>query len=242
MRGVWATLLSVWALFAVVAVLAWTRQRPAVRAADGPDLRRRHDQEREAAARRPAQQRDEAARHDPNVAGAGRMIEAAATGVPVAWLIARAAGLVAFGLLTLSVWLGLSISTRLLAPRHMKSLVAWHQTLVWTAVGMFALHGLALLLDPTLHFGFLAVLVPGAAPWRPLAVSAGVVTGWLMLLLAVSFRYRRRIGQKNWRRFHYAAFAAFSPRPRSRPDGRQRPAGRNGPRRGNARPGAPSCG
>ena len=29
---------------------------------------------------------------------------------------------------------------------------------------MFALHGLALLLDPTLHFGFLAVLVPGAAP------------------------------------------------------------------------------
>ena len=138
------------------------------------------------------------------------MIEAAATGVPVAWLVARAAGLVAFGLLTLSVWLGLSISTRLFAPRHMKSLVAWHQTLVWTAVGMFTLHGLALLLDPTLHFGFLAVLVPGAAPWRPLAVSAGVVAGWLMLLLAVSFRYRRRIGQKNWRRLHYAAFAAFA--------------------------------
>ncbi len=137
------------------------------------------------------------------------MIEAAAAGVPVAWLIARAAGLVAFGLLTLSVWLGLSISTRLLPPRHMKSLVAWHQTLVWTAVGMFGLHGLALLLDPTLHFGFRAVLVPGTAPWRPLAVSAGVVTGWLMLLLALSFRYRRRIGQKNWRRFHYAAFAAF---------------------------------
>ena len=31
-----------------------------------------------------------------------------------------------------------------------------------------------------------------------------------MLLLAVSFRYRRRIGQKNWRRCHYAAFAAFA--------------------------------
>jgi cyanate permease len=26
MRGVWATLISVWALFAIVAVLAWTRQ------------------------------------------------------------------------------------------------------------------------------------------------------------------------------------------------------------------------
>ena len=28
MRNVWATVLSVWALFAVVAVLAWTRQQP----------------------------------------------------------------------------------------------------------------------------------------------------------------------------------------------------------------------
>ena len=36
------------------------------------------------------------------------------TALPVAWLIARAAGLTAFGLLTLSVWLGLSMSTRLL--------------------------------------------------------------------------------------------------------------------------------
>lgn len=26
MRGIWATLISVWALFAIVAVLAWTRQ------------------------------------------------------------------------------------------------------------------------------------------------------------------------------------------------------------------------
>jgi cyanate permease len=28
MRTVWATVLSVWALFAVVAFLAWTRQQP----------------------------------------------------------------------------------------------------------------------------------------------------------------------------------------------------------------------
>ncbi len=29
MRNVWATVLSVWLLFAVIAVLAWTRQQPA---------------------------------------------------------------------------------------------------------------------------------------------------------------------------------------------------------------------
>ena len=29
MRGVWSTIASVWLLFAVLAVLAWTRQQPA---------------------------------------------------------------------------------------------------------------------------------------------------------------------------------------------------------------------
>lgn len=29
MRGVWSTVASVWLLFAVLAVLAWTRQQPA---------------------------------------------------------------------------------------------------------------------------------------------------------------------------------------------------------------------
>ena len=40
-----------------------------------------------------------------------------AAGLPTAWLVARAAGLVAFGVLTLSTWLGLGMSTRLLGPR-----------------------------------------------------------------------------------------------------------------------------
>ena len=134
----------------------------------------------------------------------------AASGMPVAWLVARAAGLVAFGLLTVSVWLGLTMSTRLLSPRRQKALLGWHQTLVWTALSMLVLHGSALLLDPTLHFGFLAVLVPGTAPWRPLAVAAGVTAAWLVLALAVSFHVRRRIGQQRWRLFHYAGFGAFA--------------------------------
>ena len=85
------------------------------------------------------------------------------TAVPVAWLVARAAGLVAFGLLTLSVWLGLAMSTRLLGPKRQKPLLALHRTLAWTGLSMVGLHLGAILLDPVLHFGALAVLVPGAA-------------------------------------------------------------------------------
>ncbi len=127
---------------------------------------------------------------------------------PVAWYVARAAGLVAFGLLTLSVWLGLAMSTRL-APRLQKRLFGWHQTLAWTGLSMLGLHAGALLLDPTLHFGLPSVLVPFAAAWKPGAVAAGIVAGWLAAMLAVSFRLRRWIGQRGWRGLHYASFAAF---------------------------------
>jgi sulfoxide reductase heme-binding subunit YedZ len=133
----------------------------------------------------------------------------AAAAIPVAWILARAAGLVAFGLLTLSVWLGLAMSTKILGPRRQKALFGWHKTLVWTGLSMLGLHVGAVLLDPVLHFGVASVLVPGAATWRPAAIAAGVVAGWLSLMLAVSFRLRKWIGQRGWRRLHYASFAAF---------------------------------
>jgi methionine sulfoxide reductase heme-binding subunit len=132
-----------------------------------------------------------------------------AAGLPVAWIVARAAGLVAFALLALSVWLGLAMSTRILGTRRQKSLFAWHRTLVWTGLSMLGLHVGAVLLDPVLHFGALSAFVPFAAPWRPAAIAAGVLAGWLSLMLAVSFRLRQWLGHRGWRRLHYASFAAF---------------------------------
>ena len=131
------------------------------------------------------------------------------TALPIAWLVARSAGLVAFGLLTLSVWLGLGMSTRLFPPKWTKRLLGLHRTLAWTGLSMVGLHVGAILLDPVLHFGALSALVPGMATWRPGAVALGVVSAWLSLALAASFNARKWIGQKGWRRLHYATFAAF---------------------------------
>ena len=138
------------------------------------------------------------------------MISVATSTVPVAWLVARSAGLVAFAIFTVSVTLGLAFSTRLLGARRGKMLLGWHQTLMWTGLAMVGLHGIALALDPVMRFGFVGVLVPGMAPWRPIPVAAGIVTGWVMLALAVSFHVRRRLGQRRWRLLHYASFAGFT--------------------------------
>lgn len=123
------------------------------------------------------------------------------TALPIAWLVVRAAGLVAFGLLTLSVWLGLGMSTTLLPPRWNKQLLGLHRTLAWTGLSFIGLHVLALLFDPMVNAALVARL---AAP-----LAAGVIATWLSLMLAVSFRLRKWIGQKGWRRLHYASFVAF---------------------------------
>jgi hypothetical protein len=130
-------------------------------------------------------------------------------GIPTAWLIARAAGLVAFGVLTLSTWLGLAMSTHLLGARRQRTLIGWHRTLAGTGLALVALHVGALLLDPVARFGPVSALVPFAAPWRPAAVAAGVVAAWSMVALIASFRLRRLIGQRGWRRLHYLSFATF---------------------------------
>jgi methionine sulfoxide reductase heme-binding subunit len=133
-----------------------------------------------------------------------------AQAVPVAWLVARSAGLVALALLTVSITLGLALSTRLLGGKRGKMLLGWHQTLMWTALAMVVLHGSALALDPVMRFGIVGVLVPGMAPWRPVPVAGGILTAWLILALAASFHVRRRIGQRRWRLMHYASFGAFA--------------------------------
>ena len=98
------------------------------------------------------------------------------TQFPAGIMVAEAVfafGLVAFGLLTLSVWLGLGMSTRLLGPKRQKRLLGLHRTLAWTGLSMVGLHLGAVLLDPVLHFGVLGALIPGVANWRPGAA------GWL---------------------------------------------------------------
>ncbi len=132
-----------------------------------------------------------------------------AANLPTAWLLARSAGLAAFAALTASTWLGLAMSNRLFKPRFQKPLLGWHRTLVWTSLALVTLHVGALLIDPFSRIGPAAAVIPFASGWRPSAVAAGVVAAWLSLVLAVSFPLRRHIGQRTWRRLHYASFGAF---------------------------------
>jgi DMSO/TMAO reductase YedYZ heme-binding membrane subunit len=129
---------------------------------------------------------------------------------PTFWLLARASGLTAYGLLTASVLAGLVLKSkpfgRALKPAPTMDV---HRFLALLGLGMLALHAATLLLDRTLHMPLSGLLVPGASPYRPAAVSVGVVAAELMVLIYVSFALRKRIGQRNWRRLHWATYLVF---------------------------------
>ena len=130
---------------------------------------------------------------------------------PTFWLLARASGLTAYVLLTCSVLAGLVVKSRPFGRAVKPAAVAdVHRFLALLGLGMLVLHGVALTLDRSVHLSPLALVAPGASPYRPLPVALGVVACELAALIIVSFSVRRRIGIRNWRRLHWLTYLVFA--------------------------------
>ena len=130
---------------------------------------------------------------------------------PTVWILARASGLTAYVLLTGSVLAGLGLKSRPLG-RALKaaSVTDVHRFLALVALGAVGVHGVALVLDSTVKIGVPALLVPGIASYRPLWTGLGVVAAELAGLIVLSFRLRRTIGARAWRRLHWATYVVFA--------------------------------
>ena len=121
------------------------------------------------------------------------------------WLTSRSAGIVALVLVSLSVILGLTMATRILArPGLNRTLVRVHEQLALVALTAMAIHGATLLGDSWLHAGVRGLIVPFTMGYRPLWTGLGMIAAYLAALLGPSFYLRRRIGAKLWRRLHRA--------------------------------------
>jgi sulfoxide reductase heme-binding subunit YedZ len=126
------------------------------------------------------------------------------------WYVVRAGGLVAFLLLTATVLLGLTLSGRARLPGWPRFAVEDVHRFVGILTGTFvALHGLTLLVDGYYPFGPLDLVLPGTAPYRPVATAAGVVGAELLAALALTNHYRRRIPYRLWRAAHFVNFPVW---------------------------------
>lgn len=118
------------------------------------------------------------------------------------WVLARAAGLAAFALLTVLVILGLGMShpawKRLLSRRFF----AWHRALALGVFVLVAIHGISLVLDRYAGVGWAALVVPGLTRYRPIPVAFGVVAAELLALMAVSAHLAKNWGRLKWMTLH----------------------------------------
>lgn len=121
------------------------------------------------------------------------------------WLVSRASGILALGLISLSVLIGLTMATKILRrPGMGRKLVRLHEHVALVGMIAIAVHGLALLGDPWLHPGVKGLTVPFVMSYRPISTGLGLIGGYLAALLGLSFYARRRIGVRLWRKLHRA--------------------------------------
>jgi methionine sulfoxide reductase heme-binding subunit len=129
---------------------------------------------------------------------------------PTFWILARASGLTAYVMLTLSILAGLVLKARPFRSLKPAAVTDLHRVLALIGLGALAGHAAALVLDTTVRITIPALVVPGLIGYRPLWTSLGILAAELMILVYASFSLRRRIGTRNWRRLHWATYGIFA--------------------------------
>jgi predicted ferric reductase len=127
------------------------------------------------------------------------------------WLAARATGLVAFGLLTFQVIVGLVLSH----PRNKttwklsKRIFPWHDHLWVFVMAFLVVHVLSLVADPKSGVDLVGAVIPGMSEYRNVAVALGTLGLYALLITALTARYTRLLPAGAWLRLHRLAIVVF---------------------------------
>jgi predicted ferric reductase len=128
----------------------------------------------------------------------------------LAWYTARASGLVAWAVVTLSILWGLALSTRLVRRRGIPAwLLDLHRFLGTLSVVFVAVHIVALWADTFVYFGPQELFVPFASAWRPGAVAWGIAATYLLIAIQLTSWLMKKLPRKLWHSVHLTSFAMF---------------------------------
>ena len=117
------------------------------------------------------------------------------------WITSRAAGIVSLVLASLAVSIGLVMSLRMMRARR-PDLLALHEVLSLGTLVALAVHGLSLLGDSVLHPSIADISIPFVSGYKTAWTSIGIIGGWALVLLGLSYYARNMIGANRWRRLH----------------------------------------
>jgi sulfoxide reductase heme-binding subunit YedZ len=117
------------------------------------------------------------------------------------WITSRAAGTLALLFSSVGVGFGLLMGGKLLKGRG-PDLRAAHEALSMATIVAIVVHAVALLGDTYLKPSLADIALPFASSYMTFWTTIGIVAGWMMIILGLSFYARGRIGQQRWRTLH----------------------------------------
>jgi predicted ferric reductase len=127
------------------------------------------------------------------------------------WYVARSGGIMAWAMLTLSVFWGLALSSRFLGKKPRPNwMLDLHRFIGGLAVVFTAVHVIALVADSYVSFGLLQIVVPFTGDYHPAAVAWGVVALYFLLAVEITSLLRKRLSKRVWRATHMLSFPLFA--------------------------------
>jgi sulfoxide reductase heme-binding subunit YedZ len=132
------------------------------------------------------------------------------TASPAIWYAARASGVAAYVVLSVVVCLGLTLGGKAQSRRWPRFSVEDVHRFGGLLVGsLIGVHILAIAADSFLPFSLTQLLVPFTSTYRPLWTGLGIAAAELLLALAITNHYRKRLPYRFWRTAHYLNFAVW---------------------------------
>jgi methionine sulfoxide reductase heme-binding subunit len=116
------------------------------------------------------------------------------------WITSRAAGTAALLLSSLAVCVGLLFGGKLVKGRP--DLRHLHEALSLATIVALVVHAVSLLGDGFLRPSVADITIPFVSGYMRLWTTVGIVAGWAMIALGLSYYVRDRIGRERWKRLH----------------------------------------
>jgi methionine sulfoxide reductase heme-binding subunit len=133
------------------------------------------------------------------------------TSSPAIWYAARASGVAAYVVLSMVVCLGMTLGGKAQSRRWPRFSVEEVHRFGGLLVGsLIGVHILAIAADSFLPFSLLQLLVPFTSTYRPFWTGLGVAATEMLLALAITNHYRKRLPYSFWRKAHYLNFAVWT--------------------------------
>jgi DMSO/TMAO reductase YedYZ heme-binding membrane subunit len=133
--------------------------------------------------------------------------------LPTAIDISSVVGLIAVGIFTAQILLGLLLSIgynpiRSWPRLHWAKLFTFHNWLGYIGLAVALTHPLILLASSTVNFRLFDVFVPIWSPVQPIPNTLGAIAFYLVAFVVVTSYFRRVFGRHRWKQLHYTAYAA----------------------------------